>query len=105
MTNFATFPHCDDLILHAPKSCTYCDFYPNAQQERIDKKINFTGENDPNKKQCPAEARRSLNTIYRWPNNKASPPKPQKKDDVCPKCGVQGQWVNLALVCPTHGPF
>jgi len=25
------------------------------------------------------------------------------KEGICPRCGNEGTWVNLALVCPEHG--
>lgn len=62
-------PHCDDLILHAPGKCVYCDEYAEEQQERIRDGVNFTGEGDPNKKTCPAEQRRALRDINRWGGN------------------------------------
>lgn len=69
----AKYPHCDALVLHAPGECKYCDRYPDAQQWRIINKINFTGHNDPDKAQCPAEQRRKLATINRWYGNVARP--------------------------------
>lgn len=65
----AEFPHCDELVLHAPKTCEVCDLYPQKQKARIDNNINFTGEGDPNKQPCPAESKRPLDTINRWPGN------------------------------------
>ncbi len=72
----APFPHCDSLVLHAPGECEFCDDYPDAQQDRIAKRINFTGHKNPHKEQCPAEKRRSLDNINRWYGNV-----PQKKDE------------------------
>lgn len=81
----AQAPHCDDLVLHAPGNCKYCDMFPDIQQARIKNGVNFTGENDPKKKQCPAEVRRSLDTINRWGGNVAHPE--AKKDD----CGCSSK--------------
>jgi hypothetical protein len=67
--NIYQAPHCDDKVLHAPGKCKYCDAFPTAQANRITDNINFTGEGDPNKKQCPAEVRRSAATIHRWYGN------------------------------------
>ena len=67
----AQFPHCDSRVLHAPTECVYCDHYPEAQQERIDNKINFTGHHDTDKKMCPAESARALDNINRWGGNVA----------------------------------
>lgn len=83
MDNIIKFPHCDSNVLHGPKICTYCDEYPELQQYRTDNKINFTGENDPNKKQCPAEARRKLEIINRWYGNTPKPsPQPEENKDI-----------------------
>jgi hypothetical protein len=65
----APYPHCDSKVLHAPGECEYCDHYPEKQEERVAKKINFTGHNDPDKSQCPAEQARPLETINRWHGN------------------------------------
>jgi len=67
----ASFPHCDDLVLHAPGECFYCDKYAVAQAKRIADGVNFTGHNDPSKKPCPSLARRPLETIERWSGNVA----------------------------------
>ncbi|HET6372995.1 MAG TPA: hypothetical protein VFG76_06795 [Candidatus Polarisedimenticolia bacterium] len=64
------FPHCDALVLHAPGACPYCDRHPDWQQLRQMWGINFTGEHDSSKIACPAERRRSLDTINRWPGNR-----------------------------------
>lgn len=67
------FPHCDELVLHAPGKCQFCDRYSLWQHERIRDGVNFTGENDPNKKACPSTARRPLAVIERWERNRAYP--------------------------------
>lgn len=67
------FPHCDSAILHPPKTCIYCDHYPEEQQARIINKINFTGEHDTDKRMCPSENLRPLDTINRWGGNRARP--------------------------------
>lgn len=69
----ARFPHCDNLVLHAPSTCKYCDMYPEEQQARIRDGVNFTGEGDPNKRTCPAEERRKLDIINRWYGNVPHP--------------------------------
>lgn len=66
-----TFPHCDSRVLHAPALCRYCDMHPDWQALRMHYGINFTGENDSSKSQCPAEKFRSAETIHRWPGNQA----------------------------------
>jgi hypothetical protein len=66
--------HCDGRILHAPNMCIYCDEYgAEAQQERINQGINFTGEYDKNKEGCPSELWRPLEIIEKWPRNRAYP--------------------------------
>jgi hypothetical protein len=66
----AVYPHCDDLVMHAPGECVYCDKYPISQDFRERYGINFTGHHDPAKEPCPSERRRSLETINRWPGNR-----------------------------------
>lgn len=63
------YPHCDNLVLHAPTVCMFCDKHPKQQQQRIKDKINFTGQNNPNFKPCPSTLRRSLETIENWHGN------------------------------------
>ncbi len=60
------YPHCDQNVLHAPGECRYCDMYPDRQRERVDQKINFTGQSDPEKAVCPAEVVRPASTIHQW---------------------------------------
>lgn len=64
------FPHCDPCVLHKPTDCEYCDRHPDWQALRIVYGINFTGEQDPKKAPCPAEARRSTMTIHQWHGNR-----------------------------------
>lgn len=63
----APFPHCDDLVLHAPGECKYCDHYPDRQAERVSSGVNFTGHGPD-----PASGRRPLEIINRWPGNRVS---------------------------------
>lgn len=65
------YPHCDSRVLHAPGECEYCDLYPEMQAERVDAGVNFTGHDDRGKAPCPATQVRSLETINRWPGNRA----------------------------------
>jgi hypothetical protein len=83
----AVYPHCDDLILHAPSLCWACDLYPERQALRIDMGIAFTGQAVGEaystaevsalgallhaQLPCPAEASRPLETIERWGPNVA----------------------------------
>lgn len=67
-----TYPHCDDLVLHAPGECIYCDLHSLEQHERIRDGINFTGQNDPTKSACPSTFQRPLSTINRWAGNRPS---------------------------------
>ncbi len=64
------FPHCDHLILHAPSECEYCDAHPEWQALRIAWRINFSGENDPDKAPCPATRVRSIERAHQWPGNR-----------------------------------
>lgn len=63
------FPHCDMNVLHAPGDCVYCDLYPELQNERIEKGINFTGMSSPRKDEDPATQKRPLDVINRWGGN------------------------------------
>jgi hypothetical protein len=69
-----SYPHCDARVLHAPGQCSIRDQYATDLQEiRQIWGINFTGESDPSKSQCPAEAARPLETINKWGGNTAKP--------------------------------
>jgi len=63
------FPHCDQLILHAPGSCDHCDSHPDWQALRIAWEINFTGEEDPQKAPCPSAKYRPAYLAHRWHGN------------------------------------
>lgn len=65
------FPHCDSNVLHRPGACKYCDAYPKRQAKRVADGVNFTGETDPAKTACPSTLLRPLETIERWPGNRA----------------------------------
>lgn len=73
MASRAPHPHCDDLVLHAPGECRFCDHFPARQQERVDAGINFTGQHDPDKDPCMSEVNRPLEKINRWPGNIPQP--------------------------------
>jgi hypothetical protein len=65
-------PHCDELVLHAPGDCVYCDKYPTRQQARLDMGILFTDEKGyagPTARPCPATLLRPVETIERWYGN------------------------------------
>lgn len=61
--------HCDQMILHAPGECQYCDRYPEAQELRKWWRINFTGHEDPDLAPCPSTHKRSGELRDRWPGN------------------------------------
>lgn len=65
----AYMPHCDSSILHAPGSCVHCDHYPDWQEMRVRSRINFTGENDPDKAPCPSLHFRPAAVRDRWYGN------------------------------------
>lgn len=69
----AAHPHCDDLVLHAPGECVHCDAYPERQRQRQLGLVNFTGQTEAHKEACPSTYRRPLETIERWPGNRAQP--------------------------------
>jgi len=62
-------PHCDSRVLHAPGICEHCDKFPELQAYRKAHVINFTGDHIIGQLVCPAEVRRSLAVINRWPSN------------------------------------
>lgn len=64
------FPHCDPQILHAPGECTFCDMHPDWQELREVWKINFTGHHLKNRRTCPAEMDRPVETIHKWHGNR-----------------------------------
>lgn len=64
-------PHCDQRVLHAPGECKYCDDRPEWQQARVVWGINFTGHNEKGKLPCPATTERTVETIDKWPGNRA----------------------------------
>ncbi len=64
----APFPHCDQLVLHAPGKCEYCDHYPILQTVRANNGIPFSGEGG-----SPDEERRPREIIDRWAGNRAKP--------------------------------
>jgi len=66
----AKFPHCDPRVLHKPGACVFCDRYPNAQTDRIECGINFTGEQIPGLRPCPADAARGLGKAHEWYGNR-----------------------------------
>jgi hypothetical protein len=68
------FPHCDSNVLHRPGACVYCDEFPQRQLDRRMRRINFTGENKPDRSPCPSTATRPLEVIERWPGNRAALP-------------------------------
>ena len=78
-----TFPHCDDLVVHAPGECRYCDRLPELQAARAASGANFTGHADPSKTACPSTSRRPLETIERWPGNRAVAPETDPHLDGC----------------------
>jgi len=63
-------PHCDDLVLHEPGRCEYCDRFPGWQDARLMRGIAFTG-NEPEdwERACPATVLRSVEKIERWGGN------------------------------------
>jgi hypothetical protein len=65
----AQFPHCDSNVIHAPGECKFCDMHPELQERRAKSGVNFTGHHEEGKGICPAEQRRSLDLINRWPGN------------------------------------
>lgn len=68
-----TAPHCDQMVLHAPGECRFCDALPLWQQLRETWGIAFTGH-DPSTGQvpCPADVRRGRGGAHAWAGNRPS---------------------------------
>lgn len=81
------FPHCDHRVLHEPGKCEYCDVHPDWQQERADKKVNFTGISDPSKTTCPSDEARGLGGAHVWGGNRPA----SKKGCSCGVSAVGGR--------------
>lgn len=63
-------PHCDPTILHAPRSCPYCDMFPEWQNLRKLWQINFTNQYDIDKALCPSVYFRNPADRDAWPGNR-----------------------------------
>jgi hypothetical protein len=72
-----TLPHCDSSILHAPKTCKFCDMHPEMQEYRQLARIAFTGaENelgDERTAPCPSTHFREPEKRDLWGGNVAQP--------------------------------
>jgi hypothetical protein len=66
------FAHCDPCVVHAPKTCEFCDLHPDWQALRQVWAINFTNENDPQKSPCPSLRYRKAYEVNRWHGNRPS---------------------------------
>lgn len=66
-----TPPHCDQLVLHAPGECRYCDANPDWQTLRELWGIAFTGH-APGAHQvpCPSDQRRGTGQAHTWGGNR-----------------------------------
>jgi hypothetical protein len=66
-------PHCDSFVLHSPdKGCEYCNNFPVLQDARIKLKIAFTDKYpEMDERPCPATRLRTVDSIDRWPGNRA----------------------------------
>lgn len=73
-TGPASFPHCDQRILHAPGECEYCDLHADWQELRSSWGVAFTGHTPGDREvPCPADALRppgSASDHRRWGGNK-----------------------------------
>lgn len=91
--------HCDPNVVHPPGVCEMCDLYPHFQHQRINAGINFTGEQDPNKKPCPAELLRPLTTINKWHGNYPFQNLDAKTKERCNYCKGTGQSLTTSIPC------
>jgi hypothetical protein len=70
------FAHCDQMILHAPGECVYCDCYPDWQRLRQEWGIAFTGHEvgiDGAVVPCPADVSRPDGAHQMWGGNRPKP--------------------------------
>lgn len=70
------YPHCDQMILHAPGECQYCDAYPDWQRLRYDWGVAFTGHEigrDGAVVPCPADVSRPDGAHQMWGGNRPKP--------------------------------
>lgn len=70
---FVTFPHCDTSVLHAPGVCQFCDGHPDWQIYRMNARINFTGDDNPDLSPCPSTWYRTAEQVDSWYGNRAQP--------------------------------
>jgi hypothetical protein len=75
---FMQTPHCDQRVLHAPGECEFCDEKPSWQAARKVWGIDFTGDHKDGNLPCPAQTKRSLDTIEKWEGNVATPFVPKR---------------------------
>lgn len=71
-------PHCDQLILHSPGTCEYCDRHPEWQQYRSASGIAFSNMSNEDVEKhglvpCPSTYRRSAEVRDRWGGNVPKP--------------------------------
>lgn len=70
----APAPHCDQLILHSPGACRYCDDHPVWQDARTVAGIAFSDTTDNEVLEagltpCPSTRRRAAEVRDRWGGN------------------------------------
>ncbi len=80
MSEIAQFPHCDQMVLHAPGDCGYCDEHPEWQVLRRVWGIAFTGHAPglvyPDypaagyQLPCPSDLRRGQGGAHVWGGNR-----------------------------------
>lgn len=79
-------PHCDQLILHSPGACEYCDRHPEWQQYRSAAGIAFSDMSSEDVEThglvpCPSTYRRSAEIRDRWGGNVPKPNATLSSDD------------------------
>lgn len=71
-THTGNYPHCDELVLHAPSSCGYCGMpkYREMAKLRILHQVAFTNGDAPGLSPCPSTVRRTADTRDLWAGNR-----------------------------------
>lgn len=69
-------PHCDQMVLHAPGTCKYCDTKPVWQELRKLWGIAFTGDVPTGDQMpCPSDRLRGIGGANVWGGNRPVSPK------------------------------
>lgn len=106
-------PHCDQLVLHSPGTCEYCDRHPEWQQYRSAAGIAFSDMSERDVEAnglvpCPSTYRRSAEVRDLWGGNRPTSSDvltlgpglsygPGLQTGLCgrPGCGIIGEHTHM----------